>query len=64
MIEGKREGIIEGIIEGKKEGQIETYIDLINDGDMTVEKAASKMKLTVKEFCEQAKAYGFKLASV
>ena len=51
-----------GKTEGKKEGKIETLVDLINDGDMTVEKAASKMQITEKEFCKQAEAYGFKIA--
>ncbi|MBR4777359.1 MAG: hypothetical protein IK007_07080 [Lachnospiraceae bacterium] len=54
--------IQDGKEEGKAEGKIETLVDLINDGDMTVEKAASKMQITEKEFCKQAEAYGFKLA--
>ena len=46
-----------------QDGKIEVYADLIKDGDMTVEKAASKMQITVEEFIEQAEALGFKLAS-
>lgn len=48
--------------EGKIEGRIETYVDLINEGDLTVEKAAAKMQISEKEFCAQAEALGFKLA--
>ena len=55
--------IEDGREEGKIEGKIETLADLVNDGDMTVEKAASKMQITVEEFIEQAEALGFKLAS-
>jgi len=51
------------IQDGKIEGKIETLVNLINDGDMTVEKAASKMQITEKEFCRQAESYGFKIAS-
>ena len=50
------------IQDGKIEGKIETLVNLINDGDMTVEKAASKMQITEKEFCRQAESYGFKIA--
>ncbi len=46
-----------------QDGKIEVYADLIKDGDMTVEKAASKMQITVEEFLDQAEALGFKLAS-
>lgn len=46
-----------------QDGKIEVFVDLINDGDMTVEKAASKLQITEKEFCEQAEALGFKIAS-
>jgi predicted transposase YdaD len=60
LIEDGRE---EGKTEGKIEGKIETLADLVNDGDMTVEKAASKMQITVEEFLDQAEALGFKLAS-
>ena len=60
LIEDGRE---EGKTEGKIEGKIETLADLVKDGDMTVEKAASKMQITVEEFIEQAEALGFKLAS-
>lgn len=39
-----------------------TLVELINDGDMTVEKAAAKMQISEKEFCSQAKALGFEVA--
>ncbi|MBQ6025304.1 MAG: hypothetical protein IJL20_06835 [Lachnospiraceae bacterium] len=50
------------IQDGKIEGKIETFVELINDGDMTVEKAAAKMQISEKEFCTQAKALGFEVA--
>ncbi len=49
------------IQDGKIEGKREIFVDLINDGDMTVEKAAAKMQISEKEFCTQAEALGFKL---
>ena len=59
--DGREEGIKEGRKEGLEEGKIGTYVDLINDGDLTVEKAASKLKISPKEFCQQVENYGFKL---
>ena len=50
------------IQDGKIEGKIETFVELINDGDMTVEKAAAKMQISETEFCTQAKALGFEVA--
>jgi hypothetical protein len=54
--------IQDGRDEGKIEGKIETFVELINDGDMTVEKAAAKMQISEKEFCTQAKSLGFEVA--
>lgn len=54
--------IQDGRDEGKIEGKIETFVELINDGDMTVKKAADKMQISEKEFCTQAKALGFEVA--
>ncbi len=56
--------IQDGRDEGKIEGKIETFVNLINDGDMTVKKAAAKMQISEKEFCSQAKALGFELLGV
>ena len=49
-------------MEGKIEGKIEAFVELINDGDMTIKKAADKMKISEKEFCTQAEALGLKIA--
>ena len=60
----KKDAYEEGRDIGKTEGRIETLVDLINAGDMTLEKAASKMQITEKEFCKQAKSLGFNLVSI
>ena len=64
IIEGRNAGIIEGrnagIIEGRNAGIIETYVGLVNDGEYTFEKAASKNKLTVAEFIAKAESLGYK----
>ena len=49
-------------MEGKIEGKIEAFVELINDGDMTIKKAADKMQISEKEFCTQAEALGLKIA--
>ena len=48
--EGRKEGREEGIKIGRAEGNLEMLIDLVRDGDLSIEKAASKAKLTVEEF--------------
>ena len=40
----------EGRAQGETEGQIKAYSDLVNDGTLTVEKAAKKMGMTVDQF--------------
>ncbi|MCR5728682.1 MAG: hypothetical protein K6G24_14615 [Lachnospiraceae bacterium] len=60
IIDSKNEGLIEGEIKGEIKGRIETYVGLVNDGDYTFEKAASKNGLTVDEFIAKAESLGFK----
>ena len=47
---GIEEGIEKGIEKGRNEGIIETLSGLVNDGLITLETAASRAGMTVKEF--------------
>ena len=52
--EGRREGRKEGRREGRKEGisigEIGMLVQLVQDGDLKLERAAEKAKMTVEEF--------------
>ena len=56
-IEGKAEGIEEGIEEGKAEGIAEgverTIFSLRREGYLKKEDAASKLRLSVEEYCRR-----------
>ena len=39
--------------EGREEGRIEMLIQLVNDGDFTVEKAAAKVNMTSEDFLKK-----------
>ena len=43
----------EGREEGREEGRIEMLIQLVNDGDFTVEKAAAKVNMTSEDFLKK-----------
>lgn len=47
---GLEEGMAKGIEEGRNKGIIETLSGLVNDGYITLETAASRAGMTVKEF--------------
>jgi predicted transposase YdaD len=53
-IEGRKEGRKEGRREGRKEGisigEIGMLVQLVQDGDLKLERAAEKAKMTVEEF--------------
>ena len=63
--EGRLEGIQEGIQEAKQEviqkgiqlGTYRTLFKLVEDGDLSLEKAAKSVGLTVTEFLEKKKKY-------
>lgn len=59
MCKAITELIEDGRIEGRTEGKYENMVTLINDGDISIEKAASKFNTTPKEFIKQAKEFGF-----
>lgn len=53
--EGKKEGLKEGIIEGKAEGEFRMLYELVGDGVITLEYAASKKNMTVNNFRKELK---------
>lgn len=58
---GKAEGRAEGRAEGKAEGKMDSLVSLVNDGDITLERAAEKLQMTIPAFKEKVKEYGFTL---
>ena len=54
---GRQEGRQEVIQEAKQEGFFELLLQLVEDGDFSLEKAAKKAGLTVNEFLEKKKEY-------
>ena len=57
------DGRIEGRAEGRAEGKYENMVTLINDGDISIERAASKFNITPEEFTNQAKAFGLTITT-
>ncbi len=53
--EGRQEGIREGRQEGIREGRLELLIELVKEGKMSAEAAASKENMSVEEFKAIAK---------
>ena len=49
--------IYRGREEGREEGRIEMLIQLVNDGDFTVEKAAAKVNMTSEDFLKKREEY-------
>ena len=47
---GRQEGIEQGIEQGLQQGRIHALIELVNDGVLTIEKAAEKARMPVEEF--------------
>ena len=54
IMDAKRLGKIEGRAEGRAEGCLETLRSLVMDGEISLEKAASKAGISVEEFCKKA----------
>lgn len=52
-----------GKAEGKAEGNMECYVSLINDGDITLARAAEKMKMTIAVFKKKAEEYGLTITA-
>jgi predicted transposase YdaD len=47
--EYEQRGIKKGRKEGKNEGRLEAFIEMINDGLVTIEQAASKLNVSVEK---------------
>ena len=54
-------GKAEGRAEGKAEGKMDSLVSLVNDGDITLERAAEKLQMTIPAFKEKVKEYGLTL---
>ena len=50
MQKGLEQGRQEGIEQGLQQGRIHALIELVNDGVLTIEKAAEKARMSVEEF--------------
>ena len=50
MQKGIEKGIQKGIQKGIEQGRIHALIELVNDGVLTIEKAAEKASMSVEEF--------------
>ena len=48
--QGLEQGRQEGIEQGLQQGRIHALIELVNDGVLTIEKAAEKASMSVEEF--------------
>ncbi len=48
--EAMQKGIEKGIQKGIEQGRIHAFIELVNDGVLTIEKAAEKARMPVEEF--------------
>ena len=55
--EALKEGIKEGKKEGIKEGEFKVIADLYTDGDITIDKAISKLNISSKEFLKKYNEY-------
>lgn len=55
--EGMKEGIKEGKKEGIKEGEFKVIADLYADGDITLDKAISKLNISSEEFLKKYNKY-------
>ncbi len=48
--DAKDEGRDEGRVEGREEGKFLAYLEMVNNGDISIEKAASRLRITPEEF--------------
>lgn len=47
--------------EGREEGRIKTIAEFILDGDISMEKGAAKVNMTIPELMKKAKEFGINL---
>lgn len=55
--EEREEGRTEGVIEGR----LKTIIEIVLEGDYSLEKGAEKAGMTIPELKEKAKEFGYEL---
>ncbi len=58
-LEKKEEGREEGRAEGREEGTLSTLYSLVEDGDLSIEKASKKVNLTTEEFRKRMLLAGY-----
>ena len=61
--DGTGQDVTELIQNSRNEGRLESLVSLVNDGDIPIEKAASKMNMSIEDFCQTVERYGFVLLS-
>ena len=61
--DGTGQDVTELIKNSRNEGRLESLVSLVNDGDIPIEKAASKMNMSIEDFCQTVERYGFVLLS-
>ena len=59
--DGMGQDVTELIKNSRNEGRLESLVSLVNDGDIPIEKAASKMNMSIEDFCQTVERYGFVL---
>ena len=59
---GREEGREEGRTEGMKQGRFLAYCEMVQEGDMTVEKASEKLNMTLEQFVSEMKEAGYEVA--
>ena len=55
--EGLNKGRREGLNKGRREGFLMTLFQLVNDGDLTLERAAEKANMTLEAFKEKKREF-------
>ena len=55
--EGREDGLKEGRNEGRNEGKLTTLFSLVDDGDISVEKAAKKANMKEDEFVRKMEKF-------
>ncbi len=58
---GRKEGLTAGRLEGEREGRWKTIFDLVQEGDLTVQRAAEKLGLAVEELIKRMTEDGYKI---
>ena len=57
----EKKGIEQGIEQGIERGMMQGIVSLVNDGDITLKRAAEKLQMSIPTFKKKVKEYGFTL---